>query len=779
MKPFKHHNARSIREAASFLSEYGGKAKINAGGTDLLAAMRDKCLPDYPEAVINIKTIDGLNYIRRTAKGLTVGALTKLADVAASPEIRDEYSLLAEAAYSVASPHVRNMATLGGNLAQDVRCWYYRYPAQIGGPIVCLRKGGNLCSALPGDNRHHSLFGAAPLEKYPCSSYCPVQTNIPAYISKVRNREVAEAAAILIEYNPLAAVTGRVCPVFCEPECNRGRFDESVAIQCIERGVGDYLLDHVSTYFRAPERGTGKKIAIVGSGPAGLAAAYYLRRSGHEVRVYERSGEAGGMLRYSIPAYRLPKKVVSTYLDALKGMGIIFELGIEIGTAISLADLEKNHDAVLLAQGTWKSLKLNVPGEGSEGVHYALDYLAAINSGQKVALGRRVVVVGGGSVAMDAARTAKRLGAPEVHVVCLECRELNSKDSMLAQEQEIIEAEEEGVIIHPSLGVQSILAENGRVKSIESVTCISVREPDGSFNPQFDAACAALTFDVDSIIVAIGQTAEVSLGEASTSGRVFTAGDMVTGPSTVIQAVASAREAVSSIEAVLIGQDSRSPAESATESFFTDSLFVETPRVRIHIRPAPERTRDIDVEDVSGLDLEDVEKEANRCFNCGCLAVNPSDVGVALVALNATVVTTKRKMKADRFFTASATCSTVLEPGEIIKEVFIPKPPDGTRQSYSKFTLRTPIDFAVVSVASILNVRNGVCADARIVLGGVAPEPLRARASEELIKGKALSEKVAAEAGKAAVRSAVPLAMNDYKIEITRTLVKRAIFPEQ
>ncbi len=554
MKPFVHRNARSIGEAVRLLAKYNGRAKVNAGGTDLLGVMRDRITVDYPEAVINLKRIEGLDQIKTDSKGIRIGALAKLADVANSPDVKEEYRLLAESAYSVASPHVRNMATVGGNLAQDVRCWYYRYPRRIGGPIICLRKGGKVCSALPGDNRYHSVFGAAPLDEYPCSSHCPVETNIPAYLSKVRKGDLAEAARILIEYNPLAAITGRVCPVFCEPECNRGGFDEPVAIQCIERGVGDYLLEHMATYFAPPKRQTGKKVAIVGSGPAGLAAAYYLRRSGHEVTVYDRFPEAGGMLRYSIPAYRLPKDVLKKLINALRGMGVSFELGVDVGKAVSMPDLEKRYDALLVGQGAWQSLKLNVPGEDSDGVHYALEYLARINRKEKVTLGRKVVVIGGGSVAMDAARTAHRLGVPEVHVVCLECRDPNSKDKMLAQEREIVEAEEEGVIIHPSLGVQAILTRNGQVAGIECVTCVSVREPDGSFNPEYDTTCTALTLDAESVIVAIGQTAETSLAAQAGSQRVFSAGDMVSGPSSVIQAIASAREAVEKIEALFAGR---------------------------------------------------------------------------------------------------------------------------------------------------------------------------------------------------------------------------------
>jgi CO/xanthine dehydrogenase FAD-binding subunit len=175
------------------------------------------------------------------------------------------------------------------------------------------------------------------------------------------------------------------------------------------------------------------------------------------------------------------------------------------------------------------------------------------------------------------------------------------------------------------------------------------------------------------------------------------------------------------------------------------------------------------------LTAEEIEREAHRCFNCGCLAVGPSDVAVALVALNASIVTTKRRITADRFFRASATSSTILEPDELIREIRVPKPPAGARQRYDKFTLRKPIDFALVSVASVLTVKDGVCKDVRIVLGAVGPSPIRAFAAEEMLKGKPISEAVAAEAAAAAVAGVMPLGMNAYKIQIAKALVKRAI----
>jgi CO/xanthine dehydrogenase FAD-binding subunit len=183
----------------------------------------------------------------------------------------------------------------------------------------------------------------------------------------------------------------------------------------------------------------------------------------------------------------------------------------------------------------------------------------------------------------------------------------------------------------------------------------------------------------------------------------------------------------------------------------------------------------MDVEDTLSLRLREIEIEASRCFNCGCLAVNPSDIGIALTALDANIVTTKRTLDAQTFFTASATQSTLLDPDEVVKEIQISKPQNGVQQKYLKFTLRAPIDFAIVSVASVITIEKGVCSDARIVLGAVAPGPLRAKAAEEVIIGKPIDEHCAAEAAEQAVAGAQPLGMNAYKVEIAKTLVKRAI----
>jgi CO/xanthine dehydrogenase FAD-binding subunit len=440
----------------------------------------------------------------------------------------------------------------------------------------------------------------------------------------------------------------------------------------------------------------------------------------------------------------------------------------------------------------WRSLKLGVPGENARGVHHALDYLSRINSGEKMHLGQTVIVIGGGSVAIDVARTARRSGAEEVHLVCLECRDLTSKDRMLALDREILEAEEEGVTIHSSFGVKEIVTKDGKAIGLETMTCLSVREPDGSFNPQYDTTCTARRLRADSIIVAIGQGVDQSLpgagftrtaggtisvdpqNSASAVKRVFAGGDIVAGTSTVIQAIASARQAVYGIEA-LFGADRTVDVKEEIDADFSESTFRDIPRVRVHEAPVSERVNTIDVEDIPGLAPSHIEREASRCFNYGCLAVGPSDIAMALVTLDARIITSKRNLPARMFFNASATTSTVLDADELIKEVRIPRALAGAVQRYEKFTLRKPIDFAIVSVASVMAVHKGVCVDARIVLGAVAPEPLRARAVEEFLKGRHLDEDTAGEAGELAVKGALPLSNNAYKLEIVKALVRRAI----
>ena len=779
MKSFTHHNARSIKEAVTLLTKYRGKAKISAGGTDLLGILKEKSLPEYPEAVINIKAISGLEYINEDEQGLKIGSLTKLSDIANSPAIKETYSLLSEAAKSVATPQIRNMCTIGGNLAQQVRCWYYRYPDQLGGAINCLRKGGKQCNALAGDNRYHSIFGAAALTEYPCTTGCPAKINIPSYLNKINQGDLAEAARALLDFNPLPAITGRVCPVFCEPSCNRGHFDEPVAIRCVERTLGDYILERTAELFVPPGAESGKSAAIIGSGPAGLAAAFYLRYSCHSVTVYERLPEAGGMLLYSIPAYRLPKDVVRKQVQALQGMGVKFELGVSVGKDITMADLMERFSIVFLASGAWKERSMGIKGE--QDVLSGLEYLNRTNSGFRNLPGRKVAIIGGGNVAMDVARTLLRLGAEPTVLY------RRSRDEMPSSKEELEKAEEEGI----KFSFLTLPVEAAKTEKSTKLTCLRMKlgAPDASGRRQpVPRPGSEFTLTFDAVVKAIGEEPDTSILPAgiklksSKSGtlalwlgeNLYAGGDFVTGSSTVVEAVAAGRQAASLIDLSFKEGETAAPY-SGVEVGFVSSSFSESARINVPVMAVSERIKKIDAENTLNLSIGEIETEAGRCFNCGCVAVNPSDVGLSLVALDAKIVTTKRTIDAENFFAASAAESTILDQDELVTEIQVPKPAAGTRQNYLKFTLRKPVDFAIVSVASMITTKDGVCTDARIALGAVAPEPVRSRSAEKILKGCAIDENRAAAAAEEALAGALPRGKNAYKVEIAKTLVRRAI----
>jgi NADPH-dependent glutamate synthase beta subunit-like oxidoreductase len=775
MNKFTHHNVHSVKEAVKLLAKNKGTAKVTAGGTDLLGTLKDQLLPDYPNTVINIKTISGMSYIKEEKEGLIIGALSKLSEIANSPVVREKYKILSEAARSVATPQIRNMATIGGNLAQEVRCWYYRYPQQIGGPILCLRKGGKICNALFGDNRYHSIFGGAHPTVYPCTSYCPSQIDIPSYLSEVRGGHRTQAAKILLGVNPMPAITGRVCPIFCEPECNRKAFDEPVAIRCIERSLGDHILERRNEFFIAPETKSGRKIAIVGSGPAGLAAAYYLRSLGHSVTIFEKLSEPGGMLLYSIPPYRLPKDVVKRQIQALKGMGIAFKVGVNVGKDIKVTELMDRFDAVFLACGSWKEKPLGIKGE-----HLTLSglgFLNKVNKGERNIPGRKVAVIGGGNVAMDVARTLLRLGVEPVVIY------RRSQDEMPALRDEVKKAREEGI----EFQFLTLPKQASKTKDAIKLTCVRMRlgAPDASGRPKpFPIKGSDFTTTFDAVVNAVGEEPDTTLvpakflkkgpKEGHLGKNLFAGGDFARGPSTVVQAIAAGRKGADLINLFLKG-DSQHVQEAEREKSYSRPFFESTPRISIPTLPVQERIRSIDMEDMPDLSAREIEKEAGRCFNCGCLAVNPSDIAIALVALDAQIVTTKRTVPVQSFFTARTEGSTVLNSDELITEIWIPKPPRGSRQNYEKFTLRKPVDFAIVNVASLINIQDGICTDARIAIGAVGPEPVRARAAEEIIIGQPIDEAVALRAAEEAMATTQPLSMNKYKVEIAKVLIKRAI----
>jgi NADPH-dependent glutamate synthase beta subunit-like oxidoreductase/CO/xanthine dehydrogenase FAD-binding subunit len=791
MKCFAHVNAKDIDDAAAILRS--GKARAIAGGTDLLGALKDKILPEYPETVVNLKTIEGLDSIVESSEGLKIGALTKLKDIADSSLIKEKYKSLAEAAYSVASPLIRNQATIGGNICQDVRCWYYRYPHQIGGRLECMRKGGERCFAPLGDNRYHSVFGGMKVSITPCSKECPANTDIPGYMEKLREGDWDAAAKIIMRVNPMPMVTSRICPHVCENKCNQNCNGESVSIHNVENALGNYILENKDKFYAKPDKETGKKIGIIGAGPSGLTCAFYMRTHGHDVTVIDAHEKAGGILRYGIPHYRLPKSIVDDLVSALEGMGVNFELNTLVGEDIQMEDIQKRFDAIYFGTGAWKQPILGIQGE--ELTQFGLNFLAEVNTYLKKAasFGDNVLVCGGGNVAMDVALTAVRLGAKNVTLACLE-----QEDEMPASSEEVARAKEEGVKIYNGRGLKRVITDNkGNVAGLETMKCISVFNEEGRFDPKYDQS-DLMTINSDCIILATGQRVDVSfLGEKFSAQlksqrglidvedtenyktklpSVYAGGDVVTGPNICISAIRAGGRAARSMSREL-GFPITSDVESRGFIQFDSEGIKMTDAITLRERPLGTRTL-VD-EDAESPTVDEALAEARRCMNCGCLVVNSSDIATVLVSLGAKIKTNKKLYSAEEFFTSTAKITDLLDQDELVTEIVISPQPAGSKMAYDKFRVRESIDFSIVSVASTYEVESGRIKSARVVLGAVAPVPIRTVEVEDFLKGKEISEKVAEKAADLAVVGANVLDKNEYKIQIAKTLVKRSILNAQ
>jgi len=782
VKYFEHESAATFDEAVSLLKESPkGKTVVMAGGSDLIGVLKEQILEDYPEKVVDLKTVRGGEYIKQDGDTIEIGALTKLCDIVKSDLLNEKAPVLSQAARSVATPLIRNVATMGGNICQDVRCWFYRYPHGIGGRMDCMRKGGKECYAVMGDNRYHSIFGGMKVHTTPCSVQCPANTDIPAYMERLREGDVEGAAHILMEANPIPMITSRVCAHTCQEQCNRCGSDESVSIHGVERYVGDYILEHPDTFYRAPETETGHKVALVGAGPAGLSAAYYLRKAGHDVTVFDKMEEPGGMLTYAIPNYRLPKSYVKQVAAAYEKMGIRFRLGCCLGEDIQAEDLEKEYYNVFYATGAWKRPVLGFDGE--EFTEFGLQFLMEVNQWMNKKDRRHVLVVGGGNVAMDVAITARRLGAESVTLACLE-----SEPEMPASREEIARAREEGIEIMPSYGVSKAIYEGSQVTGMELMRCTSVKDENGRFNPRYDRE-ETLRVSADSILMAAGQKVDLSfLGDkyglalergliqvdkdtqATSKSGIYAGGDATTGPATVIQGVRSGRNAAEAINrgyAVM-------PERRREDKFihFDTAGVKEEHAVKDKELSAAERA--LDKEDSFTLTGEEAAREAGRCMNCGCYSVNASDISPVLILLDARIVTTKKTVRAADFFTTRLKAADMLDTDELVTAVRF-RVPEGYTTAYDKFRVREAVDFAIVSLAYAYRMKDGLIEDARIVLGGVAPVPMERKKVEAFLAGRKPDEALAEAAAELAVEGTAAMANNSYKIQEVRALIKKMI----
>ena len=464
--------------------------------------------------------------------------------------------------------------------------------------------------------------------KSPCSATCPAGVNAHGYVALISQGKYKEAMEVLRRTMPFAGVCGRICTHPCESECERGKVDQPVAIRALKRFMADYELKHGREKVMPAAKTKKDKIAVIGSGPAGLACAYDLVKAGYPVTVFEAAPEAGGMLRYGIPEYRLPREILDSEISYVK------ELGVEIKTSTPVKNIDEmsrqGYKAVFLAAGAWVSQKMDIPGEDAKGVIHAIDFLKQVSDGKKVDLGNRVAVVGGGNAAVDAARTALRLGVKEVSIIYR-----RSRAEMPAIPSEIDEMEQEGVTIRYLTNPVAVIARDGRLAQVRCIK-MELGEPDASGRRRpVPVKGSEFEMDVDTVIMATGQAVDKSMlpgnlaltdsgtvksdavtFETSIKG-VFAGGDVVSGPATVIEAIAAGKEAAISIDRYLQGIDLKQsrPQERQRVKDIPKGGIEKKARAVMPALSVSERVRSFkEVE--SGFNEEEAVAEAGRCLNC-------------------------------------------------------------------------------------------------------------------------------------------------------------------
>jgi NADPH-dependent glutamate synthase beta subunit-like oxidoreductase/2,4-dienoyl-CoA reductase-like NADH-dependent reductase (Old Yellow Enzyme family) len=476
--------------------------------------------------------------------------------------------------------------------------------------------------------------------RYTCQNACPAGVEVPLYMDLARKGDYMEAYKTIQEENPLVLTCGRVCNHACESMCNRVKIDEPIAIRDVKRFITDRLIEYEKE-FPLPEISpeNGKKIAIIGSGPSGLSCAFYLRRKGYSVTVFEALPVIGGVLAVGLPEYRLPPEKLEKELSVFKRMGVTFKTNKKLGKDFPMNHLvSSGFNATYIAVGSSAERKLGIPGEDTEGVTYGIDLLRKSrldkNSASSEVANRRVLIIGGGNVAVDCARVALRLGASCVILCCLE-----ERDSMPAFASEVLGAEEEGIIFHCGWGPEEITISDGHVSGVRFAKCLSLFDNEGKFAPAFDHG-RNVAIESDYVVIAIGQTLDRTFADMDTdkfefggntvkasfrcitnTSGVYAGGDCATGPQTVVGAVAMGKEAASSIDRYL-GGDGRIQKKKTTAralSFPVD----EAPRERMKIPSVDAGTRKKTFEEsVMGLTEESCKQEVGRCLRCDVLKVS-------------------------------------------------------------------------------------------------------------------------------------------------------------
>jgi len=512
---------------------------------------------------------------------------------------------------------------------------------------------------------------------FPCMTACPVHTQAGRYVALIAQGRYEEAYRYARVPNPFASVCGRVCGHPCEPACRRGQFDLPISIRALKRFLteryGPESRNPIDVFPEKPRVTHPEKVAIIGSGPAGLSAAHDLALLGYSVTIFEAAAVPGGMMHLGIPEYRLPRDVLQAQVREILDLGPELRLNSRLGRDFALADLKREgFKAVLLAFGLHRSRELNLPGHDLDGVVKGIDFLLNVNLGYRFSIGKQVVVIGGGNVAIDVARTAMReqykdaaeakepgvlpeqltqseidvamkefmdvsraalrMGARNVQLVCLESRE-----EMPASEEEIHEGVEEGIHIQPSLGPKQFVGKDGKLTGLEVVRCLSVFDENRRFNPTFEQGSERV-IPCDTVILAIGQSSDLSCFTSSdgieitrqgtpkidpetlmtSAPGIFAAGDIAFGPRLIISAVADGKKAAKQIDKFLRGPEWEHKPKyvqiSVLDHHKMAEHYDEYSRRSVPVIPLERRTGVAEVE--IGFSEADARREASRCLQC-------------------------------------------------------------------------------------------------------------------------------------------------------------------
>lgn len=536
------------------------------------------------------------------------------------------------------------------------------------------------------DYRDNNRINSHKSGTAPCKTACPAHIAVQGYLKKASQGKYQEALALIKKQNPFPAVCGRICNRRCEDACTRGTIDQAVAIDAVKKFIAEQDLKAETRYIppvvipasihmeHFPE-----KIAIIGGGPAGMSAAFYLAEKGYRPTVFEKNEEPGGMLRYGIPSYKLEKDVIAAEIDVMREMGVEIKTGVEVGKDVTLKELrEQGYKAFYIAIGCSAGRRPGVPGDDAEGTTTAIDYLREANTGKTSYTGR-VVVVGGGNVAIDAARVSARSGAGEVHMLCLE-----SEAEMPAADDEVREAKEDGVKIQNGWGPKEILTENGKVTGIIFKKCTSVKNAEGRFAPTYDEN-VTIEIACDRVIFAVGQRSvwgSMLEGENVTfsgpaivadkltyqtgQSDIFVGGDVYTGPKFAIDAIAAGHYAAESLHRY-VHNGHMTIGRNRWE-------FNELDKSNISVESYDNSSRQIEGVDETVLSKsfkdahltlteEQVRKETARCLGCGATIVDENK------CIGCGVCTTKCEFDAITLHRDHPECSKMVKAEDKFKHI--------------------------------------------------------------------------------------------------------------